>query len=249
MTEKRFEHRLAGRQSPTLGLIVLQSDETIEADFRRLMPASAEWLTTRVPAAPEVTSETLARMEGHLTGAAGLFPLGVRFGVIGYGCTSGTAQIGALKVCELIRRAARTGAVTEPVSALVAACKAMRIGRLAVLSPYVAEVSEKLREVLADQGIDSPVFGSFDVAEEAAVARIDGPSIIAAAEMLMAGAAVDALFLSCTNLRTLDVVDELERRLARPVLTSNLVLAWHMMQEVGLSPSATAPGRLFARSS
>ena len=117
---------------------------------------------------------------------------------------------------------------------------------MAVLSPYVAEVSERLRGVLADQGISTPVFGSFDVAEEAAVARIDSPSIIAASETLMSGAGVDGLFLSCTNLRTLDVVADLEQRLAKPVLTSNLVLAWHMMRLGELAPAPGVPGRLFA---
>ncbi len=245
MTGTRFDYRLARRDAPALGLIVLRSDETIEADFRRLLPPSSEWLTTRVPAAPEVTAKTLAQMEDHLTAAAELFPLGMRFAAIGYGCTSGTAQIGASRVSELIRSGAETGAVTEPVSALIAACREMRIVRLAVLSPYVAEVSARLCGVLADQGIDTPVFGSFDVAEEAAVARIDGASILVAAETLMNGAEVDGLFLSCTNLRTLDVVAELEHRLAKPVLTSNLVLAWHMMKLGGLAPVPGVPGRLF----
>ena len=112
MTGARFDYQLERRNAPALGLIVLQSDETIEADFRRLMPPAAEWLTTRVPAAPEVTSETLAQMEDHLTAAAELFPLGMRFGAIGYGCTSGTAQIGVSRVSELISSGAETDAVT-----------------------------------------------------------------------------------------------------------------------------------------
>ena len=239
MSTDPFAYRLDTRRRPTLGLVVLRSDETIETDFRRLMPPSVEWLAKRVPAAPEVSSASLAAMEDHLTGAAALFPQGMRFDAIGYGCTSGTAQIGAGRVADLIGHGAETAAVTEPVSALIAACKSLGLSRLAILSPYVAQVSERLRQVLNDQGIATPVLGSFNVAEEAAVARIDGASIVAAAESLMQGAAVDALFLSCTNLRTLDVIDALEARLEKPVLTSNQVLAWHMLQLAGIG----APSR------
>jgi maleate isomerase len=61
------------------------------------------------------------------------------------------------------------------------------------------------------------------------VVSIDGPSIITASTQLMQGTKVDGLFLSCTNLRTLDVIASLEAALGRPVLSSNLVLAWHML--------------------
>jgi maleate isomerase len=44
---------------------------------------------------------------------------------------------------------------------------------------------------------------------------------------------VDGLFLSCTNLRTLDVIAPLEEKLKMPVLSSNLVLAWHLSQIAG----------------
>ena len=56
---------------------------------------------------------------------------------------------------------------------------------------------------------------------------------------------MDGLFLSCPNLRTLDVIEPLEEVLGKPVLGSNQVLAWHLLQAAGLSPEQHAPGRLF----
>ena len=54
---------------------------------------------------------------------------------------------------------------------------------------------------------------------------------------------VDAVFLSCTNLRTLDVIDEIEAELGLPVVSSNQALAWHMAQLTQISPDH-AFGRL-----
>ncbi len=72
--------------------------------------------------------------------------------------------------------------------------------------------------------------------------RIDATSIIDAARDLCADAQLDALFLSCTNLRTLEVIAPLEAELGMPVLSSNLVLAWHMSQLAGVPFSSL--GRL-----
>ncbi|WP_299624639.1 Asp/Glu racemase [uncultured Tateyamaria sp.] len=224
-----FPYTSAQDRRRKLGLVALQSDESIEDDMRRLLPADVSFLVSRVPSGEDVTPESLRAMEVHLTGAAALFPRGLRFDAVGYGCTSGASQIGTARVAQLVGEGTETARVTDPVSALVAACRAAGITRLAILSPYVASVSDHLREVLRAHGIDTPVFGTFAEPNEAKVVSIDGPSIMAAATSMMEGAEVDGLFLSCTNLRTLDVIAPLEAGLALPVLSSNLVLAWHML--------------------
>ena len=219
---------------PKLGLIALQADRTIEDDFRRLMPRDVSLMVTRVPSASAVTLDSLAQMEGALSSAASLFPTGHRFDAVGYGCTSGTAQIGAHNIADRVRAGTDAKAVTEPVSALIAACAALSAQRIAILSPYVPSVSDQLRAVLRNAGITAPTFASFDEANEAAVAQIDAASIITATREMMVDADVQAVFLSCTNLRTLDVIAPLQDDLGVPVLSSNLVLAWHMLRLGGV---------------
>jgi len=228
-----FSFETQPRAQPVLGLVVLQADERIEADLRRLLPAPVDLLVSRVPSGLDVTPQTLAQMEAELPRAAGLFPEAVGFDVIGYGCTSGAAQIGPARVAERLREGAQAARVTDPVSALVAACAALGLRRLALLSPYVAAVSDRLRSVLADKGIETPLFGGFAEAEESRVARITPDSIARAARALVAKGEIDGLFLSCTNLDTLPVIGALEREIGMPVLSSNLVLAWHVLRLAG----------------
>lgn len=241
----RLPYRLSDDRPPQLGLIALQSDETIETDFRRMLPDGLELMVGRVRSAPEVSAASLQAMEAHLTQAAALFPAGARMRAVAYGCTSGTAQIGQDRIGELVRDGVATPAVTEPVSALIAACAHLGIRRLAMLSPYVAEVSARLRGVLAGAGISSAGFGSFNEPEEAAVVRIAPRSIVEAGCHVAGLQDCDALFLSCTNLRTLDVIDEIEARLGLPVLSSNQVLAWHLFGLAGNPGGSFAPGRLW----
>jgi len=234
--------------SPALvGMVVLQSDETLEHDFQRLIPADKiVQHVTRVPSALEVSSGSLAAMEQAIPGAAGLFPRTARFEAVGYGCTSAASVIGPERVAELIGSACQTRHVSEPLSALIAACRALDLRNIAFLSPYVEEVSVTLRGALHKAGIATPVFGSFDEAEEAKVVRIDGPSIVDAAVALGRNGDCDAVFLSCTNLRTLDVIDEIEAEIGKPVLSSNQVLAWHLCALAGVDLRHEKMGRLLA---
>ena len=227
-----------------IGLIVLQADETIEDDMRRLLPATASCLVSRVPSDLEVTSDTLREMENHLTAAAALFPHSAEFAAIGYGCTSGTAEIGAEQVARLVRAGAKTNEVSEPLTALIAACRHLSIGRLGLVSPYVAPVSDRLRQALGAAGIETPLFESFEEPLEAHVARIDEPSIISAAVTMGLNTACDAVFLSCTNLKTLAAIPRIEAEIGKPVLSSNQVLGWHLCRIAGLPLPQDFPGLL-----
>ena len=230
---------------PAMGLVVLQSDETIEHDFRRIFGSDPLIYVTRVPTATQVSRDTLQQMASTLPAAARLFAKHTQFSVVGYGCTSGTAQIGAESIAHLIQEGCATPEVTQPVRGLLAACAALNIRRLGFLSPYVADVSAHLVNVLEASGVACPVFGSFDEACETVVAHISPQSTYDAAVALATKGGIDALFLSCTNLRTLDIIEKIEAQTGLPVLSSNQVLAWHMakLSEIDV---ATAPyGRLF----
>ena len=102
------------------------------------------------------------------------------------------------------------------------------VSKFALLSPYVEEVNAPLRNAFSENGLTMDVFGTFGQAEEAKVARISVQSVIEAATKLGSDPSVEAVFLSCTNLRTLEAIPEIRERIGKPVLSSNQSLAWHM---------------------
>ena len=229
------------------GLIVLQSDETIEHDMRRLLPSLEVGIyTSRVPSDSNVSTESLAQMEPILSSATELFPSKMNFDVVGYGCTSGTSVIGPENISKLIRNACRVKYVTEPVSALIAACGFLGVRKIAFLSPYVANVSQTLRSILTKKGLEMAVCGSFNEGNEANVARISGQSIKEAAVALVQDSQAEAIFLSCTNLQTLNVINEIELECDVPVLSSNQVLAWHMALLAEKTDFSERVGKLMA---
>lgn len=221
-----------------LGLIALQSDETIEAELRQVLPrGDIAAFVSRIPSASEVSNDSLAAMEAELPRAAGLFPRSVTFDVVGYGCTSASSVIGTERVASLIGAGCTSSFVSDPVTALLAACRALGVSKLALLTPYTEAVSESLRTALAKAGVDTPVFGSFNEPLETHVARIDPHSIRAAATKLGQDSAAEAVFMSCTNLRTLAILDAVEKACAKPALSSNQAFFWHMFALARMSPA------------
>lgn len=228
-----------------LGLIVLQSDETLERDMRWLLPDDVELLVSRVESGEVLSHDMIAGMEARLTASAALLPRGAQIAAVGYGCTSASAQIGSARVAERVQAGVDTSHVTNPAAALVAACKALGVARIGVVNPYVAPISDRLCRMVEAEGIDVAAVGSFNEAVEANVVRIAPASLQEAAVAVAQHAGCDAVFLSCTNLRTLGIIEPLEKTLGVPVLSSNQVLAWHMLRLAGISGRADAPGRVW----
>jgi maleate isomerase len=56
----------------------------------------------------------------------------------------------------------------------------------------------------------------------------------------------DVYFLSCANISVFAIIEELEARLARPVVTSNQAVVWDALSLLGWRDRRGCPGRLFA---
>lgn len=228
----------------TLGLVVLQADETLEQDFRRLFPdRDIAIYTSRIPSGDDLTTDSIAAMEAELPRGAGLLPRAARFDAVGYGCTSGTTLIGAEAVARMLRQGVETPMVTDPLTAALAALRALDVHRLGLVTPYVESIAAPVRDAFVQAGYAVGQTLTFGEKVEARVARIAPASIKSAAQAAAKGA--QAVFLSCTNLRTLDIIDDLEAELGLPVISSNQVLAWHMAQATAAPLASDAPGRLF----
>ena len=227
-----------------LGLILLSTDETLEYEARQVVGGrDVNLLHTRIPARADVTPEDLQSMAPEMTRTAALLPKGLN--AVAYACTSGATIIGSDTVARLIGEAHPATAVTNPLAAVIAALGALGVTRIAMVTPYVAEVSGPMRAALAEADITVVSEVSFGQKEDWTVARITEASTEAA--MLVAGQVdgVEAVFASCTNLRTFGIIETVEARLGLPVISSNLALVWDMLRQSGADARGWGPGRLF----
>src|SRR5262249_34715957 len=150
--------------------------------------------------------------------------------VVGYGCTSATVVMGEDAVFRRIRAARPGVSCTSPITAAIAAFNSLGVARIALLTPYRADLMRLVQSYLCASGLDVPVAATSDEPDENAVARISEASIYSAAVELGNHDNVDAVFISCTTLRAAGVVEKIERALNKPVTTSTHALAWHCLR-------------------
>ena len=240
----RFEQD-EGYCAAALGLIVLTTDETLEPEIAPCLAKSGvAAYHSRIKSDPDVTPETLLQMEADLPRAAGMLPDSAKLKAVAYGCTSGATVIGPERIEALVQTSHPGVPVTNPLTAVLAACRSLGVMRLGLLTPYVPSVSSAMQKVIEQQGITISAFASFEQQEERTVARISEVSVLAALCELGQGDC-DAVFASCTNLRSFSIIDAAEAKIGKPVLSSNSALLWHLGQLSGYPVGG--PGRLFAQ--
>lgn len=217
--------------APKVGLIVLQTDETLENESRFYLNLSGSEITvlhSRIAASDTVNTVTLNAMRGRLHEALALFPQRYAFDVVAYACTSAAAIIGEQAITADIHAAVTTRHVTTPLTAAKAALAYLGARRIAYLAPYESEVSQTMQAELAAAGHTAIADDSFHESSDRAVAAIAPQRILDTLKQFR-NVGADAVFVSCTNLNCAAIIPPAEQRLNCPVLSSNQTLWWHIL--------------------
>jgi maleate isomerase len=239
-----LDEGLAARAA--IGLVVLATDQTMEHEFRALIRApGVAFYESRVLNDNEITPETLRAIGPRIAPSLDLILPSLKLDVVGFGCTSATMMLGEDYVFAEIHKVRPDVACTTPVTAALAAFRALGARGIGLLTPYAPEINANLVRYFNGRGVDIAAVATFDRRDDREAARISVASIEAAAERMAAAPGVDAIFVSCTSLRVAEAVAGIERRTGVPVTSSNHAMAWHCLRLAGIEDEAPEAGRLF----
>jgi maleate isomerase len=225
-----------------LGLISLATDLTIEHDIQSLMPEGARLHVSRVAYANPTTPENLRAMAPHIAASADLILPGIPLAAIGYGCTSGAVVIGDDALAASIGTVRPGVAVRTPPLSAVEGFRALGVRRISLLTAYVPETTAPMADYFRAAGFDLVKVQGLGLADDRDIAIVPDDLLLAAARDADDPQA-EAMFVACTALPVLPLIDRIEAMLGKPVVTSNQALGWAMLQAAGLS--GTGPGALF----
>ena len=229
-----------------IGLLVLESDQTMEWEMRLMTHLSGiSVYHSRLANDVVVTPETLAKMETELPISAKLLPEYLALNAIGYGCTSGSTIIGENRVADILDAAHPGVPSSNPLTAAKAALNVMGVKRLGLVTPYTLDVTQAMQDRLEEAGIQITAVGSFYEDSDEVVGCIDRNSILEAAIAIGTSDKVDGVFVSCTSLRAAGIIERAEAVLNKPVTASNHALAWHLLRLAGVEDNVDGFGRLF----
>lgn len=236
-----FDNGAAQRK---IGLIALSTDQTTEYDFARMLPSQGVmFYTSRVYVTNPITVENLRKMGPQLADAAARILPGVELGAVAYSCTSGTVALGHDEVERQIQKGQPGVVVVTPMNAALAAFRELGIARISLLTPYIDDVNQAMREYVEQRGVEVLNIGGFCLENDFDMACLP-PTAIEAAALEVCDDAADAIFISCTAIRSAEVVDRLETQLGKPVLTSNQCMFWESLRRAGYERSVDGYGQL-----
>jgi maleate cis-trans isomerase/GNAT superfamily N-acetyltransferase len=233
---------LAG-PSPTAGVgVIVPFDFALDRELWRWVPDDAALHVTRTPFVPSPVTAEMARAisDPEPVRRATRDVLVPEPGVVAYACTSGSFVDGAageIALTGVIREAGAPHALTT-AGALVEGLRSLDARRVAVVTPYVDDLTRRLEEFLAAHGVET--VASVGLGLLGQIWRVSYDEVVRAVRAADRPEA-EAVFISCTNLSTYDVIAPLERLLGKPVITANQVTMWAALRAVG--HRAVGPGQ------
>ena len=227
-----------------LGMVALSTDLTIEGDARRVLPDRAALHVARVAFENPTTPENLRRMAPRLTEAADLLVPEVPLAAIAYACTAASVTMGDAAVEAGISRTRPGIPVVTPPRAACEGLAALAVRRIALVTPYLPETTAPMVRYFEDRGFEVVSAHCLGLADDRDIARVT-PGTIRAAVLAADGPDAEGIFLSCTALRAVPMIDGLEALTGKPVISSNQALLWRLLHHANLPPAAGNWGRLF----
>ena len=241
---KYIEPKFKKESNPRIGLLALSTDLTIESDFQSICHSlPIDLFVNRIHNENPLTKENLLKMYDQLESITKKILPGEKINTVAYGCTSGTIAIGEDKVKEKIQLAKPGCHVTTPITSAIKAFNKMNVKKIAVFTPYPESVNKTISEYLIKKNINVMSFSTFNLDLVVDFARVDSKYLSEILTKLNINDA-DALFVSCTALPALEILDEVEKKINKPVFSSNQTLIWDTIRSVGYKSSVEGYGKL-----
>ncbi len=237
-----------------IGLLLPGPNTTMEPEFYKMAPEGVTTHTIRL-SIKELTTEGLIEMDKEVADAARKI-MDVGPNVLVFGCTSGSFAKGARHDEELVEEmediSGRPAVSTS--NAVLKALHHLKIRKVAVATPYNEEINEKERHFLEANGFRvtkirglgyrnrAPFYPLADL--PVSTPGLHDPSVAYRLALDVFSEEADGIFISCTNFRTIEIIDILEKSVGRPVVTSNQATMIAALRKVGIRDQIKGYGSL-----
>lgn len=226
-----------------LGMLLPSGNTAAESQFNAMLPDGVSLHTTRLKLTGSTDAELLAMTDRVEEGSELLADACAD--LILFHCTAVTTWDAEMDRALPERITKATGVPATATSrALMAALRTLEARRVVMVSPYIEAINARESAFLEAQQVrvlDAVGLGISQAKDMISVEPGEWYRLVRA----HAHPDADAYFISCTAVRSLEVIADLESDLGRPVVTSNQVAVWHSLRTMGLQDRPKGFGRLF----
>ena len=246
MNSKKIKPQFIKKTNPRVGLIVLATDVMIEKDFLKVFSdISADLFVNRITNYNPVTADNLKKMTENITSVTKNILPGEKIDCVVYGCTSGTIVSGYDNIKKKINTAKPDALVTAPSTAAINALKKKNINKISIVTPYIKSVNDDVVNFFKKNNFEITSNTYFDIESDVDIGKVDQDQLFEILSNLDHKNA-EALFVSCTSLPVLNIIEKLEKKLNITVLSSNQALIWETLESINRNNSIKGYGSLFS---
>jgi maleate isomerase len=216
-----------------IGLLLPSSNTTMEPEFYSIVPKGVTVHTARM-LLKDVTPESLENMADEAVKAAELLAT-AEIDVMVYGCTSGSLVKGVAweaALADRLQRATSTRTITT-AGAVVDALKEVKAHDVMVATPYIDELNQLEERFLEAHGFQVTGIKGLGLTDNQLIGKVKPKEILS---LINPSQGVDSLFISCTNLPVVSLIQSIESRYHIPVVTSNQASLWSALSFLGQVP-------------
>ena len=245
MNSTKIDPKFVSKSNPRVGLIALASDFMIEKDFINVIKdKEIDFFVNRIESYNPLTKENLIKMSEKVTEVTKDILPDQDLDCVVYGCTSGTIAAGHASIEKKVKAAKPKADVTTPSTAAITALKKMNINKICLFTPYTKKLNDEVMKYFKSEGFEITSNAYFDIKSDNDIGKVDQNylyEVLANIELNNA----EALFVSCTALPVLSIIDKLEKKLNTIVLSSNQALIWDTLVKINKNNSVEGFGKLF----
>ena len=245
MKLNKIDPKFISKANPRIGLIALGSDFRIEKDFNNVIYGrDIDLYVNRIHSYNPLTNETLAKMADDITEVTNDILPDQKIDCVAYGCTSGTVAAGYEVIKTKINAAKPEAKVTTPITSAIKALKKLNIKKISIFTPYTKTINDTVLNYFKDQNITVSSLTYFDIASDLDIGKVEEEHLFDVLSKIDLSES-EALFVSCTALPVLSIIDKLEKELNKVVLSSNQTLIWDALNLVGNKNIVKGYGKIF----
>ena len=244
MNSIKIEPKYISKSNPRVGLIALASDFMIEKDFINVIKdKEIDFFVNRIECYNPLTNENLIKMSQKVTKVTKDILPDQKIDCVVYGCTSGTIAAGYSSIEKKVRLAKPEAKLVTPSTAAIKALKKLNIDNISIFTPYSKTLNDQVVDFFKKENFNVTSNSYFGIESDFDIGKVDQNYLFEVLSKIDLKDA-DALFVSCTALPVLPIIDKLENKLDKIVLSSNQALIWDTLQNIGEKNSIKGFGKL-----
>jgi len=228
-----------------IGVIVPSVNTVIESEFHTLLPEGIGIYASRVKNA-KATTEDLLKMTEFIDRAADELS-SARVDLIAYGCTSGSFLKGKeweKSLCEKISNSTGIPSITTS-GAVISALKKLDAKSVIIATPYPSAINELEKKFIEENKISVLRIKGMNIMEAVEIGDVWPETTYRLVKEIFTSNA-EGIFISCTNLRSIEIIEKLEKDFRVPVVTSNQATFWASVRMLGCRESIAGYGTLLS---